>query len=86
MDHLPELNEWRSLEERTAGPEITKKKSMLAPGQLTDVVICGEHHHVHSDNAAATWSAGLKDWLESLGAQQASNGSPQMVGGARAAL
>lgn len=81
-----ELNEWRSLEERTTGPEITNKKSKLAPGQLTDVVIFGEHHHVHSDNAAATWSTGLKDWLESLGPQQANNGSRQTVGVARAAL
>eukprot|EP01043_Picozoa_sp_COSAG02_P015172 COSAG02_NODE_640_length_19049_cov_44.268738_7_plen_223_part_00 len=81
-----ELNEWRSLEERTIGREITKKKSMLAPGQLTDVVIYGEHHHVHSDNAAATWGTGLKDWLESLGSRHASDDLLRIVGGARAAL
>ena len=64
-----ELNQWRSLEERTAGTEITKKKSQLTRGQLTDVVIFGEHHHVHSDNATLTWQSGLKDWLELLGRQ-----------------
>jgi pimeloyl-ACP methyl ester carboxylesterase len=62
-----ELNEWRSLEERTSGEEITKKKAQLASGQLTAVVIMGEHHHVHSDNAAATWDTGLREWLGYVG-------------------
>lgn len=65
-----ELNEWRSLEERTSGEEISLKKAQLAPGQLTAVVIMGEHHHVHSDNAGATWDTGLREWLADMGQQK----------------
>ena len=61
-----ERNQWRSLEERTRGVEIMKKRAQLAPGQLTDVVIMGEHHHVHSDNAAATFDT-FRDWLADVG-------------------
>lgn len=75
-----ELNEWRSLEERTTGPEITRKKARLAPGQLTDVVIHGEHHHVHSDNASVTWQTGLKGWFSSLGQQQRPRGDSDSKG------
>ena len=66
-----ELNQWRTLEERTTGAVIREKKALLAEGQLTEVVVMGEHHHVHSDNPSATYFGqdaddGLQAWLKRL--------------------